>query len=140
MANAFDRKNQSKSPQQAPSNPNPAPSPQTIPTGQALALPSHKKVIANSALTSARRDLEEISLGYERIEDAIVTHAINCEERTRANVAARLNAYWDEQGTADFFDLGAELNLLTSVQPQRSYLSASQETVAVEVLPDEQLV
>jgi hypothetical protein len=136
MANAFDRKNQTQGkPQQ-----HHAPEPQAIPTGKALALPSHKKVIANSALTQTRRDLEEISAGYERIEDAIVTHAINCEERTRANVAARLNAYWDEQGTADFFDLGAELNMLTAVQPQRSYLSASNETVAVEVLPVEQLV
>jgi hypothetical protein len=86
-----------------------------IPTGNSLSLPSHQKVIASAAVTQARQDMQAISDGYQAIEDALVNHAINCEERTRNNVAARLSAYWAEQSTSDFFDVGTEIETLLAV-------------------------
>ena len=106
MANAFDKQKVNKQTGTAPKTD------RTIPTGQALALPSHQKVVASAAVTQARGALQEISDGYELIEDAIVGHAIACEERTRVNVATRLDAYWREQASSDFFDVGTELSLV----------------------------
>jgi hypothetical protein len=114
MTTALDQmKNPQAQRQQAKPHRHAAPTPpdRDIPTGQALALPSHQKVVASAAVTQARGALQEISQGYELIEDAIVDHAIACEQRTRVNVAARLESYWSEQAASDFFDVGTELSL-----------------------------